>query len=543
MAGEYVIGVDVGTGSARAGLFDLRGGMLASAEQEIRLWHPRPEFVEQSSEDIWRAVCGSVRQVLQQSGVAAESVVGISFDATCSLVALGEDNQPVSVSPDGSDEQNIVVWMDHRAVEQAGRINARGHDVLQYVGGKISPEQEPPKLLWIKENLPQSWKKTALFLDLADFLTYRASGANVRSLCTTVCKWTYLGHEDRWDRSFFEQVGLEELLEGEKIGSRVAPMGECLGPLTETSARELGLATATKVGVGIIDAHAGGVALLGMEHDSTPEYAQMEQTLCLIGGTSSCHMAVSREACYVPGVWGPYFSAMVPGMWLTEGGQSATGALIDYVIRESAASDSLRSSADNEGLTVYQYLNRVLSELSGGGGVDPAITRNLHVLPYFLGNRSPHADPTPRGAFCGLSLDDSVESLARKYYATVQAVAYGTRHIIQEMNAHGYSIDRIYGCGGGTKNPVWLQEHADITGCEIILPREGEAMLLGSAILAAVAAGRYGSLLEAGVNMSAVGEKYTPRPETAAFHDAKYEVFGLLCEHSKLYESITAPRS
>ena len=106
--------------------------------------------------------------------------------------------------------------MDHRATDQARRINEGGHEVLKYVGGALSPEQEPPKLLWIKENLPDSWNRTALFLDLADFLTYRATGKDVRSLCTTVCKWTYLGHENSWDRSFFEQNGLEELLDKRK---------------------------------------------------------------------------------------------------------------------------------------------------------------------------------------------------------------------------------------------------------------------------------------------------------------------------------------
>ena len=538
MANEYVIGVDIGTGSARVGVFDLHGEMVSSAEQEIRIWYPHTDFVEQSSEDIWRAVCGSVKQALLEGGVQPGEVAGISFDATCSLVVLGPGDEPVTVSPSGSAEQNIIVWMDHRAIEQAERINAKGHGVLQYVGGKISPEQQIPKLLWLKENIPNSWNNAALFLDLADFLTYRASGKNVRSLCTTVCKWTYLGHEGRWDRSFFEQVGLEELLEGEKIGAEVLPMGECLGNLTEKSAAELGLTTATRVGVGIIDAHAGGVGLIGMEHESVPEHWKMEQVLCLIGGTSSCHMAVSQDARYVPGVWGPYFSAMVPGMWLTEGGQSATGALIDYVIRDSGENESLRQLAEDEDMTVYEYLNRILLELSGGDEVVPDIARNLHVLPYFLGNRSPHADPTPRGAFCGLSLDNSIEALATKYYATVQAVAYGTRHIIAKMNENGYGINRIYGCGGGTKNPVWLQEHADITGCEIILPQQNEAMLLGGAILAAVAAGKYKSLLEAGVNMSAPGKRYLPRPETNSFHKAKYQVFSEMYRHSQMYESI-----
>jgi ribulose kinase len=99
------------------------------------------------------------------------------------------------VSTAGRAAQNVSVWLDHRAIPQAERINATQHPVLRYVGGTISPEMQTPKLLWLKENLPGSWRKVARFLDLPDFLTYRATGDDTRSLCTTACKWTYLGHK------------------------------------------------------------------------------------------------------------------------------------------------------------------------------------------------------------------------------------------------------------------------------------------------------------------------------------------------------------
>src|SRR6185503_2936859 len=128
---------------------------------------------------------------------------------------------------------------------------------------------ETPKLLWLKHNLPESWRKAARFLDLPDFLTYRATGVDTRSHCTTVCKWTYLGHEQggvgAWSPSYFESIGLAELLAdgAKRIGSKVRPLGERVGSLTEKAARELGLAAGTAVGVSIIDAHAGGIGLLG----------------------------------------------------------------------------------------------------------------------------------------------------------------------------------------------------------------------------------------------------------------------------------------
>ena len=121
---------------------------------------------------------------------------------------------------------------------------------------------------------------------------------------------------------------------------------------------------------------------------------------------------------------------------------------------------------------------------SAGAPFPAALTRDLHVLPYFHGNRSPRADPTLRGAVAGLKLSDSIDDLALLYLATVQAIAYGTRHIVEAMNAAGEKngggrIADLLACGGGTKNPVFVREHADAAGCRVVLPREPEAVLLG----------------------------------------------------------------
>ena len=152
--GSYLIGVDVGTGSARAGLFDLAGEMLAMARQDIRLWRDGAT-AEQSTDDIWRAVCAAVREAITRSGIRSEEVAGLGFDATCSLVVLGQDGKPLAVGESEDPNRNVIVWMDHRAVEQSELINAKEHPVLKYVGGRISPEMETPKLLWLKEHRPQ----------------------------------------------------------------------------------------------------------------------------------------------------------------------------------------------------------------------------------------------------------------------------------------------------------------------------------------------------------------------------------------------------
>ena len=520
------IGVDVGSGSARAGLFDAAGKKLAQAVSPIKHFHPAPDFVEQSSSDIWEQVCKVVNAVINESDIPPEQVRGIGFDATCSLVSVDADNRPVTVSPTGIDDQNIIMWMDHRAMAEAAEINQTDSDVLQYVGGEVSPEMELPKLKWLKRHLPEQYQRAAKFFDLADYLVYRSSGQDIRSVCTKVCKWTYLAHKKSWDMSLLEQLDLADLIADEKIGDKIVDLGSSAGQLTETAASELGLTTQTTVAVGIIDAHAGGVGIIGDKPEST---------LAIIGGTSSCHMAVSKEPVFVDGVWGPYWGAMVPGTWLSEGGQSAAGSLIDHVIRDSVFYPELMKMAEEQKRSHYEILNDEVACLEAE---NPTFSAHFHLLGYHHGNRSPRANPYLKGMVSGLSINKDLTELARIYMAAIQSVSYGTRHIIESMNRAGHKITRIHMCGGGTKNPLWLREHANVTGCEIVLASEDEAVILGSAMLAATACGDFTDLADAMAAMSSKGQVITPDSTTRAFHDAKYEVFLEMYEDQMKYKAM-----
>lgn len=513
--------------------------MLAHHAEAIQIWRPAPDFAQQSSEDIWQAIARAVRKVLSDAAVSPEQVRGIGFDATCSLVAVAGDGSPVSVSPDGEAEQNIILWMDHRATEDAAVINATRHEVLRYVGGQISPEMQAPKLRWLRKHLPSTWNRAAHFFDLPDYLTYRATGSLTRSLCSTVCKMTYLAHESgpnpdsigRWDAGFFSLIGLEDLAnEGfARLGTRVRPMGESIpGGLCAAAAADLSLLPGTPVGVSIIDAHAGALALLGISLPDSP--TDFRRRLALIGGTSSCHLAVNPEPFYLPGIWGPYYSALIPGWWLNEGGQSATGALVDHIVFNHACSAELKESAEAAGCSVYAFLNQRADELERAAGSHAALLGDLHVCPYFHGNRSPRADPQLRGMISGLTLSSSLDDLVRLYLATLDAIALGTRHIIETMNKDGYAIERLHFAGGGTKNPRYLQAHADATGCEVVLPAEPEAVLLGAALLGCVASGLQPDLPTAMTQLCNPGQRIAPRASLADTYAKRYRAFHFLAE-------------
>jgi FGGY-family pentulose kinase len=520
--------VDVGSGSVRAGLFNTSGELKAQAEHPIQQFMPRADYVEQSSDDIWLQVCRCVREVVTRAAVAPESVVGLGFDATCSLVALDADGRPSSVSPDGRDEQNIVMWMDHRAIAEARAINATGHEALRYVGGEVSPEMELPKLLWLKRHRPEQFERAGLFLDLADFLVYRAIEQPVRSLCTLGCKWNYLAHEQRWPRDLLETLGLAGLLAGDRVAGAIQAPGSFAGALSRQAASELGLTTATVVATGIIDAHAGALGVLGDDP---------EGSVAMIAGTSACHIAVSEDPCFVPGVWGPYWGAVFPDGWINEGGQSAFGALIDHVVRDSAAYGPLRDEAQAQGTSVYALLNDRVRALEASEAYP---SRELHVLDYHHGNRSPRADPSLKGMMTGLTLGEDRDALARRYLATLQAVSYGTRHIIEAMNESGHAIRTIRLCGGLTSNDLWLRELADATGLNLEVPDQDEPVLLGAAMLGATASGDFTSLRAAAAALVGAGKTIAPRSEQADFHAAKYRVYKQLYEHQTAYRDVMA---
>uniref|UniRef100_A0A8D0LAX7 Carbohydrate kinase FGGY C-terminal domain-containing protein n=1 Tax=Sphenodon punctatus TaxID=8508 RepID=A0A8D0LAX7_SPHPU len=210
------------------------------------------------------------------------------------------------------------MWMDHRAVSQAERINGTQHGVLNYVGGVMSVEMQPPKLMWIKENLRESClEKAGCFFDLPDFLSWKATGVTARSLCSLMCKWTY-SSDKGWDDSFWNMIGLEDL-----VVDKYAKIGN--GRPWPTAG---GLDCLSLMGFPCFRIFVKGVIGTDVRGHNLPcENQPITSRFAVIGGTSSCHMGVSQDPIFVPGVWGPYYSAMVPGFWLNEGGQSATGKL------------------------------------------------------------------------------------------------------------------------------------------------------------------------------------------------------------------------
>ena len=309
-----------------------------------------------------------------------------------------------------------------------------------------------------------------------------------------------------------------------RIGAKPAPPGAPLGQgLTADVAAAMGLRAGTPVGAGLIDAHAGAAGTLGASAAGTR--ADPRRRLALILGTSSSCMALSDEPRFVDGVWGPHFAALTPNQWLVDGGQSAFGAAIDHLLRLHPAFGELSARAGPNALAA---LEKDLVARAGGLSNAALIAEGLHVLPDFIGSRSPLADPGARGGVVGMDLREDAASLQELYVACLCGLAYGVADIVRKLERAGYDFDSIVVSGGAARSALVRQIMADVCGKTVEAPETPEPVLLGSAMIGAVAAGAQ-TIASAMSAMSTIALTAAPAGgAVAAFHARKRQAYEIL---------------
>jgi D-ribulokinase len=237
-------------------------------------------------------------------------------------------------------------------------------------------------------------------------------------------------------------------------------------------------------------------------------------------------MTTTREPVFVPGVWGPYFSAMVPNHWLNEGGQSAAGAAIDQLLSMHPAAAEARRRAEDEGESLPALLAGLAAAKTGSLSQAAELAKGLHVVPEFLGNRAPLADPQARAVIAGLGMDSDLDSLIALYVAGLCGIGYGLRQIIDAQARAGAPIARVVISGGAGRGDLVRQLLADVTGKPVLATQAEEPVLLGAAILGAVGAGLFQDVPSAMAKMSHIGRTYEPATGAiAALHETRFSAF------------------
>ncbi|EPS30840.1 putative sugar kinase [Penicillium oxalicum] len=570
---DHFIGIDVGTGSARACIINSKGDIVGLASENIGLWQPEHGYYEQSTSDIWRCICIAVQRAISQHNLNPNSVRGIGFDATCSLSVFdAETDEPVSVTgPNFDSDRNVILWLDHRPVEEAAKINATNHNLLRYVGGKMSIEMEIPKVLWLKNNMPKELFDRCKFYDLGDALTHIATGNEKRSFCSVVCKQGYVpvgvdGSVKGWQEDFLNEIGLSDLTKDNfkrmggvnGVNGDYLSAGELVGTLCEKAAAELGLPAGIAIGSGVIDAYAGWIGTVGAkvslgaaqltEDVARNDKAQAFTRLAAVAGTSTCHLAMSPNPVFVNGVWGPYKDTILPGYWMAEGGQSATGELLKHVIETHPAFNQALSIAESYHANIYEYLNEHLKEMVQDQQAPSVSYLGRHFFFYgdLWGNRSPIADPNMTGSIFGMTSDKSVDGLAIHYYGTLEFIALQTKQIVETMNEAGHNITSIFMSGSQCQNDILVRLIASACDMPVVIPRYIHAAVChGAAMLGAKAAsadseGRTEELWDIMDRMSKPGKKVMPTtdPKEKALLKAKYEVFKEQCFGQQKYRQM-----
>ncbi len=483
MADQYVVSVDCGTESARAAVFALDGTMVASHSVPYPLRHPRPGWAEQRPEEWWESSVGAIRGAVEESGVGKDAIVGISGDFTaCTVVFMDENFEPL---------RPAIIWMDVRAADQARRIAASGFDALKYNGyGNVSAEWMPCKALWVKENEPEIWEKTKYLGEFTDWFTHKVTGEWVGNINNVSVRWYYNDNEDGFPQDFYEGIGLGDALE--KFPQVINPLGKMVGPLLPEVAEQLGLNPGIPVGQGGIDAC---IAMLGL---NVTRAGQM----CFIVGSSHLLLGQAALDFHGKGIFGTYPNAIIPGLSMVEGGQISTGSVVRWFTDKFAAEYVQRAEA--EGTRAFDLLTADAEKLPPG-------SEGLIVLEYWQGNRTPYVDPEARGMMWGFTLSHTP---AHVYRAIIEGVCYGSEHILQTMRQYDYEVTELIATGGPTKSPFWMQLHADISNVPITLTEAGDsAAVLGGAMCAAVGAGIYDNLVDAGDAMVRKTETIEPNVE------------------------------
>lgn len=493
---SHVIGIDGGTESLRAFVFDMEGRPRGTAATPYKTDFPNPGWAEQNPDDWWAALGASVKGALAEAGLTGDDIAALSVDTTsCSVVALDEQARPL---------RSAMIWMDVRAAAEADAVAATGDDALRVNGAGSSPvsaEWMLPKALWLQRHQAEIFGQAAFIGEYQDYINMRLTGRWVGSLNNMSIRWHYQNDHGGVPHSLLEKLGLAGLA-GKWPQDVLAP-GEIVGGLTGEAAAHMGLPPDLPVVQGGADAFIG---MIGLGVTQPGEMA-------LITGSSHLQLGLSPSPLHKPGMWGSYMDAVYPNKAVLEGGQTSSGSVIAWFKRHFAPDIS------------YETLNAEAANLPPG-------SEGLLVLDHFQGNRTPYTDALSRGAITGLSLRHTP---AHVFRAIIEGVCLGSRLIVDNFG-DDYDASRIVVCGGATNSPFWLQIHANTLGAPLELTEVPDAPALGCAILAAHGIGAYPSIEEGCKAMVRTTTTITPDADEVAAYQA------IMPKYRALYEAMKTVR-
>lgn len=465
---SYLLGIDVATSGTKALLIETSGDVVGQASTEYSFETPRPLWSEQDPALWWNGAIESIRQVLEDTGISGDAVKGVGL--------TGQMHGLVPLDAAGELIRPAILWNDQRTGEQCDEIRRRlgKEHLIQLTGNDALAGFTAPKILWMRQHEPELYYRISTILLPKDYVRYRLTGEYATDKAGAAGTLLVDLEERTWSDEVISALEiprdwLPDMFEGPEV----------TGHITEQSASATGLAPGTPVvaGGGDQSAQAVGVG------------AVTEGTTALTLGTSGVVFAPTASPIVEPDGRLHAFCHAVPNRWHLMGViLSAAGSLRWYrdVFAPGEAYDELLAPA---------------ADISPGAN-------GLIFLPYLTGERTPHPDPTARGAFVGMTVRHTRAHMTR---AVLEGVAFGLRDSFELIQEMGLPIEEIRLSGGGTRSDIWRQILADVFDTELMGVNTTEGASYGAALLAGVGADIWPTIERACSETVSVTERTTPR--------------------------------
>ncbi len=462
MSHDYFIGVDIGTTSTKAMVFSATGDVKGTGNHGYPLFVPQPGWAEQDPKLILQAVLAAVRDAVNQSGVLRSRIAAVSFSgAMHSIIPLDAQGKPL---------HNAIIWADNRCVEQTTRLkqDGVGHDLYLQTGTPIHPMSPLPKLMWMREEKPGVFERTARFISIKEYVFYHLLNRFVVDYsiasATGLLNLQYL----QWDEMALTLAGIRS----EQLSELVSTT-QILRGLKPEYAEFMGLAADTPIVVGAND---GCLANLGVG-------AIAPHQIAVTIGTSGAVRAVvpkpmtdeqGRTFCY----------ALTENHWVI-GGPSNNGGIVLRWLRDRFCQQEV-AQAKQQGIDPYDLMVQAATQIDPGA-------EGLICLPFLSGERAPYWNPNARGIFFGMGLHHHQAHFIRSVLEGVIFTVYSITLALQPLAG---VAQEIRASGGFARSAPWRQMAADIFGSEVLVPEVYEGSAFGAAVLGMYAVEAISSLEE-----------------------------------------------
>ncbi len=488
----YILAYDLGTTGNKATLYDSTGRLLASSFQSYVTNYPRVNWAEQDPLDWWKAVCISTEDLLKKARISNKDVTCVSFSGQM-MGCLPLDKQ-------GNPLRNSIIWADQRGVEQANRIRETvGEDeVYTITGHRISPTYSAAKIMWLRDNEPEIFKKVYKFVQAKDYIIHRLTGRFVTDYSDASGMNLFDLQKKEWSSRMLKATGVPL-----EILPELHTSVDVVGGVTREISEEVFLRPDTPVVMGGGDGPCAAVGAGVVREGSSYNYL----------GSSSWIALASTKPVYDPEKRTFTFSHLDPGMFMPTGTMQTAGGAYQWLKDNLCRTET--QAAREAKIDPYQIMDLKAESVEPGA-------QNLLFLPYLMGERSPYWNPDAKGAFIGLTLTHKKEHLIR---SVLEGIAFNLKIILDTFEEQGARIEEMRVIGGGARGRVLRQIMVDVYGRKILsLLLVEESTSLGAAIAGGIGTGIFKNFRVA-EKLVKIVEVHSPRPWAQKRYEKLYPIF------------------